>query len=88
MATPYRPIRSFAAEVGYGAGWDLAAALRTSRLSIRDLARYLDVTQRRVRHVRDLGVARFPYLVGLDYFLAVRSITRFRRLASELRKAA
>lgn len=88
MATDYRPIRFFAAEVGYGAGWDLAAALKTNRIAIRDLAAWLQVTQRRVRHVRDCGVALFPYLVGFDYFLAVRSILKFRRTASEIRKAA
>lgn len=79
---------AIARRVGYGYGWDLAAALRTSKISVRDLAIYLGVTQRRVRHVRDIGVGRFPYLVGLDYFMAVRTITRLRGMAAELRKAA
>lgn len=79
---------TIARRVGYGYGWDLAAALRTSKISVRDLAIYLGVTQRRVRHVRDIGVGRFPYLVGLDYFMAVRTITRLRGMAAELRKAA
>jgi hypothetical protein len=88
MATTYRPISFLVAEVGYGYGWDLAAALRASKISIRDLAAYLGVTQRRVRHVRDVGVARFPFLVGLDYYMAVRTILKFRKTAAELRKAA
>jgi hypothetical protein len=88
MATDYRPISRFAAEVGYGYGWDLASALKANRIAIRDLATYLQVTQRRVRHVRAVGVGRFPYLVGLDYFVAVRFIVRFRKAAAELRKVA
>lgn len=81
-------VNAIAQKVGYGYGWDLAAALRTSKISIHDLAIYLGVTQRRVRHVRDVGVARFPFLIGLDYFMAIRTITRLRAMAVELRKAA
>ena len=88
MATPYRPIGDLAREVGYGCSWDLAAALRSNRLAVRDLAAWLQISQRRVRHVRDLGVQRFPYLVGFDYFLAVRSIRALRTTAAQLRKAA
>jgi hypothetical protein len=88
MATTFRPIADLAREVGYGCSWDLAAALTSNRLAVRDLAAWLQVSQRRVRHVRDLGVQRFPYLVGFDYFMAVRSIRTLRNLATQLRKAA
>lgn len=87
--TPINPnLKAWAVEVGYGYGWDLAAALRASKISVRDLAAWLRVTQRRVRHVRDLGVSRFPYIIGLEYFAAVRSIRKFRAAAADLRKAA
>lgn len=84
---PINPnVLAIAKKVGYAYGWDFEAALRTSKVSIRDLATWLQVTQRRVRHVRDLGVTRFPFLIGLDYFMAVQSILKFRKLAGELRR--
>lgn len=86
--SPINPnILAWAAQVDYRSGWDMAAALRSSKIAIRDLALWLNVPQNRVRKVRDLGVAQFPFLIGLEYFAAIRSIRTLRALAADLQRA-
>lgn len=80
MATP--TLLSLAKQAGYGFGWSLALAMGQARISIRDLATWTGLTQRRVRHVRAVGVQAFPFEVGFDLYMAVENLKRARSLNS------
>ena len=81
MASP--TLLKIARDSGYGFGWDLAQAMADARVSIRDLATWTGETQRRVRHVRAVGVRAFPFEVGFNLYIAIWTIVRRRIQGSE-----
>lgn len=56
--------------------YNLARAMRANRVTIRQLAQRMGVTQKRVREVRAMRAV--PYLVALDYQQAIEGVARDR----------
>lgn len=56
---------------------DIKARMQASRVTIADLARHMNVTQKRVREVRSLRI--LPFLVGVDYVEAIEQVAAAKK---------